>query len=226
MMNEIESKVDRALQLEQEIKEKKKQLDGLKADLQAEALAYMDNRNLKWKQLFGRAGMCNVAYKEKMEIDSLEMLQSICGDLAESKVSRKIEVKYDIDEGFKKALIALYKGDYRQVDLKQLLEGMGLLANQVKLALKRLKGDYLKDKALLESFGVCGDLEEELDAIHDQRNYELVSRYFDQAAIDETFVKKLRLAVNVEDGISIGLIMTEGIGNEQTADEKDAAAAS
>lgn len=225
-MFEAMAKVDQAIYLEQEIKEKKKQLEGLKAELQVEALTYMENRNLKWKQLSGASGICNVAYKEKLEIDSWNRLVEICGDLAESKITVKKAVTYEVDSTFKRALIALYKGDYREVDLQKLLEDMGLLANQVKLAMKKLKGDYLKDKALLESFGKSGDLEEELDAIHDQRNFELVSRYFDVKAIDEEFLAKLRLAISVEDGLSIGFDALEVAGNEQAADEENAAVAS
>ena len=82
---------------------------------------------------------------------------------------------------------------------------MGLMGHQEKLALKKKKGDYIKDKDLLESLGVSGELEEELDAIHDQKNYELVSRYFDLNTIEEEFFKKLKLAIHVEDGLAIGL---------------------
>lgn len=203
--DEVIEKVDRALALENDIKSKKKELDSIKAELQAEALAFMTNKNLKWKQLNGNYGICNVAYKEKFEVDNADILADICGAMAESKITKKIDVKYDVDDSFKRALIALYKGDYREVDLPKMFENMGLLANQIKLALKKLKGDYIKDKALLENLGVSGEIEEELDAIHDQKNFELVSRYFDIDAIDDNFLKKLKLAINVEDGVAIGL---------------------
>ena len=224
--DDVKAKVDQAILLEQEIKEKKKQLESLKADLQTEALAVMENRNLKWKQLNGKCGICNVAYKEKLEIDSLSKLEELCGDLVENKVTMKQAVTYEVDSNFKRALIALYKGDYREVDLQELLENMGLLANQVKLAMKRLKGDYIKDKALLESLGITGDLEEELDAIHDQRNFELVSRYFDVSQIDEDFLRRLRLAISVEDGLSIGFDALGEVDNEQATDEEKQAVAS
>lgn len=58
--------------------------------------------------------------------------------------------------------------------------------------------------------GYPAALEEELDLIHGQKNYELVSRYFDLEQVDETFLKRLRLAVSVEDSISIGLVALEG----------------
>lgn len=211
-MMETSVLVDEAIALDREIKEKKRALDGLKAKLQSEALTVMENRNLRWQQFFGESGYCNVAYKEKLEVDSLAKLNELCGDLAESKVTAQTVVKYEVEDSLKRALIALYKGDYREVDLAELLRGLGLDDKQVKVALKKLKGDYLKDKAVLASFGVTGDLEEELDAIHDQRNFELVSRYFDIAAIDENFVKKLRLAVNVEETLALGL--TGGVADE------------
>ena len=211
-MMETRVLVDEAIALDREIKEKKRALDGLKAKLQSEALTVMENRNLRYQQFFGEKGYCNVAYKEKLEVDSLAKLEELCGDLVAGKVKATTEVKYEVEDAFKRALIALYKGDWREVNLVDLLSGLGLDAGQMKVALKKLKGDYLKDKAVLASFGVTGDLEEELDAIHDQKNYELIGRFFDISAIDTDFVKKLRLAVNVEETLALGL--TGGVADE------------
>lgn len=202
----IAEKVDQAIGLDRELKEKKKVLDGLKAELQAEALYIMENRNIKWQQIAGSAGFCNVGYKEKFEIDSFALLEELFDDLALSKVVIKQEVKYEVADDFKKALIALYKADYKQHDLPDLLSQMGMEDKKIKAAVKKLKGDYLKDKAVLESMGITGDLEEELDAIHEQKNHELVSRFFEADKVD---MAKLKRAIYVEDGLSIGL---EAIG--------------
>lgn len=225
-MIDLKEKINRAVALEAAIKNQKKELENIKAELQAEGLAYMDNRNLKQKTLYGDTGSCTVTRKESFELDNIDQLRAICGGLIDSKVKTTTEVKYEVDSTFKEALMVLYKKDYRQVDLQELLTGMGLMANQVKLALKKLKGDYAKDKALLESFGVTGELEEELDAIHDQKNFELVSRYFDLSAIDEEFWRRLRLAITVKETIAVGLKIEEAADNEQATGEKDAALAS
>lgn len=198
----LQEKIDKAIQLDMELKEKKKELDRIKADLQSVALEDMENKNLKWKQLFGSLGSCDVCYKENFEIDDYELLNELLGGLVEGKVVKKEKVEYEVDANFKKALIALYKGDYAEHDIKTILINMGLDEKKVKVAMKKFKGDYLKDKELLENMGVEGNLEEELDAIKEAKNYELVTRYFDLDRID---LEKLRKAIWVEDRLSIGL---------------------
>lgn len=213
----LAEKIDQAITLEKRMKEDKRRLDGLKAELQSEIYGDMLNKNLKWKQMGASSGLCNVTVKDKLEIDSYQMLIDLLGDLVESKVTKKEKVDYEINSEFKRALIALYRQDYRQEELTGLLEQLGLDSKQQKLALKKLSGDYAKDKQLLSGLGVTGELEEELDLIHDQKNYELVSRYFDLDKVDEVFLKQLKLALSVEDTVAIGLVAIEGSeGNEET----------
>lgn len=194
--------VDRAVELDKLIKRYKKELDGIKADLQSLALTDMENKNIKYVQLFGRAGNCEAAYKEKFEVDNFSLLVEVVGELVKDKVVRKEEVKFDVEGRFKEALIALYKGQYGVHDLDGILAGMGLDEKQIKVARKKLKGDFKKDKAVLESLGVTGDREEELDAIKEAKNLELIERYFDLATLD---IEKLKKCIWVEDSLSIAL---------------------
>lgn len=198
----IREKIDRAIELDREMKEKKKELDGIKADLQSVALEEMENKNLKWKQLFGSEGSCDVSYKEKLEIDNYVLLKELLGDLLDTKVVKKEEVKFDVDNKFKNALIALYKEEYKSHDIKKILSDLGLDEKQIKTAEKKLKGEYLKDKLFLESLGITENLEEELDAIKEAKNLELIKRYFEPDEID---IDKLKRAIFVEESLSLGL---------------------
>lgn len=200
-MNIVE-KIDRAVNLDREMKEKKKELDSIKAELQTIALNEMENKNLKWKQLFGNEGRCDVAYKEKLEVDNYSLLKELFGDLLDGKVTKEEEIKYKLQSRFKDALLALYKGSYKNHDLKKMLADLGLDDKAIKTALKKLKGDYVKDKDVLNSLGIIGELEEELDVIKEAKNFELVDRYF---GIDEIDTAKLKKAIWVEDGLSIGI---------------------
>lgn len=213
----LAEKINQAIALEKRMKEDKRRLDGLKAELQSEIYEDMLNKNLKWRQMGASLGLCNVMVKDKLEIDSYKLLIELLGDVAESKITKKEKVDYEIAGEFKRALIALYRQDYKKGDLTGLLAQLELDDKQRKFALKKLSGDYAKDKQLLSGLGVIGELEEELDLIHDQKNYELVSRYFDLEKIDETFMKKLKLALSVEDTVAIGLVAIEGSENGEEA---------
>jgi hypothetical protein len=199
----LAEKVDRAIALDKSIKEQKKELDKIKADLQASAMEDMENKNIKHVQLFGTQGQFEALYKEKLEIDHYRLLVRLLGDIVRDKVTRKVEVKFDIEARFKAALMTLLKGDYKLHDLDGILAGMGLDAKAMKTAKKKLKGDYKADKKTLEALKVTGEREEELDAIREVKNLELVQRYFDLATIDLELLKK---ALWLEESLSAGIV--------------------
>lgn len=202
-----ESLIDKAIRLDKEIKEKKKELEGTKAMLQADGLSEMENKNIKFYQVFSENGSCEMTYKQKMEIENINVLKELFGNILDSKISKREEVKYEVESKFKSALISLYTGDYKEHDIDTLLASLGLDDNKRKLALKKLKGDYIADKKLLESLGAIDEdgLEEELDIIREHKNYENISRYIDTKNIDDNFIEKLRKAIFVEDSLSLGL---------------------
>jgi len=196
--------VEEAIRLDKEIKERTAKLNEVKAHLQAEGLREMENKNLRFFQIFSESGSCEIGYKQKLEIDNYSRLVHVLGSIVTEKVAKKEEVKYDPDKKFKDALIALYLGDYEDCDLEKLLfSDLGVSdEKQRKMLLKKLKGEYTADSRLLKSVGVTEAAEEELDAIRRQRNYELVTRFFDVEAVDEAELKK---AIFVEDSLSLGL---------------------
>lgn len=203
---DVTSKIDRGIALEKSIKEQKKELDKIKAELQTMALADMENKNIKHVQLFGTQGYFEASYKEKMEIDNYRLLIRVLGDIIRDKVTRKVEVKFDVNKRFKEALITLLRGDFKAHDLSALLAGMGLEAKAIKTAMKKLKGNYDTDKKVLEDLGVTGEREEELDAIREAKNLERVQRYFDLDAIDFELLKK---ALWLEETLSVGIAYDE-----------------
>ena len=202
-----ESLIDKAIRLDKEVKVKKKELDEVKAELQSEGLKELENKNLKYVQIFGDDGSCEILYKQKMEIENIDVLKEVFGNVIDTKIKTVQEIKYDIESKFKKALISLYVGDYKEHDLDSLLSSLGLDDDKKKVALKKLKGDYAADKKVLESLGAVDSdgLEEELDAIRENKNYENISRYINIESIDNMFLEKLKRAISVEDTLSLGL---------------------
>ncbi len=213
--------IDRAIKLEKQGREVKIELDGIKAKLQAEALTEMENKNTKYVEYFGSTGSVFVSYKEKFEVDNLPALKEIFGEVLTGKVKTEETVKITLDSKIKSAVMALYKGEYGKWDLSHLLTGMGLDQKQIKAVLKKLKGDYSKDLQTLRSFGIDSEslVEEELDAIREQKNLEMIMKFIDPAAVD---LEKLRRAISIEESLSIGLIFElEGDEGENDRAEAD-----
>ena len=202
-----ESLIDKAIRLDKEVKVKKKELDEVKAEIQSKGLKELENKNMKYVQFYGDKGSCEVMYKQKMDIENIDVLKEVFGNVIDNKIKTVQEIKYDIESKFKKALISIYVGDYKEHDLDSLLSSLGLDDDKKKLAIKKLKGDYAADKKILESLGAVDSdgLEEELDAIRENKNYENISRYINIDNIDSTFLEKLKRAISVEDTLSLGL---------------------
>ncbi|HBB28163.1 MAG TPA: hypothetical protein DC000_02750, partial [Clostridiales bacterium] len=186
------------------MKQDKKELDELKAKIQTAGLEELENKNLKYIEAYGNDGAVVVSYKEKLEIDNFPILKDLVGEIALDKIKREESVKLTVDDKFKKALTAIYKKEFKQHDIASILISLGLDNKQINAATKKLKGDYVKDKNYLESLGVnCSNLEEELDAIKEQKNYELVSKFFDDA--EKIDINQIKRAISVEETLGIGL---------------------
>ena len=202
--------IGRAITLDNEIKAKKKELDAVKSRLQALAVSEIENKNLRYIRFDSSAGSCEVAYKTKIELDDYNRIKDafecMGSMVAEDKIVRTLEVKYNIDSHFKAALIAFKTHDYAANDIGDILDGLGICDEKIrKVVMKKLKGDYVKDKALLESVGCKGIMEEELDAIREQKNLENIQRFIDLDALNEQEAENIRRSVYVEDSLSLTL---------------------
>lgn len=198
--------IDYAIQLDKDIKEKTDSLNRIKAKLQSSGLLELENRNIKYLQLYGESGTCDMTYRQKCDIDNVNLLRKIFGSQIDDKIIREEKITYKIDSKLKNALIALYMKDYNPNDINSILSGLGLDDNQIKLAGKKLKGDYFKDKQLLSSLGVdTENIEEELDAIRESKNYELIDKYIDITAFDNEKLEDLKRAISVDETLTIGL---------------------
>ena len=216
--------VEKAVALDEEIRKKKKALDEIKAKMQATALHEMENKNLHYMRYDSAHGTAEMAYKTKFEIDNYALLVEALANavLVEDKIQRKTSVKYEVDARFREALVALVKHDYAANDIDALLIGMGLDDEKTrKLLKKKLKGDYVKDRALLESIGATGEMEEELDAIRQAKNLELIERFFEPDLLDHTALKR---SVYLEEMLSLTLTPRKGAmgdGKEGSADHPE-----
>lgn len=207
---EIAALISRAVTLDNEIRQRKTALEEIKAKIQTAALTEMENKNLRYVRYDSLYGSVEMTYKTKLEVDNYARLAAAldAGVLVEDKIARKHSVKYEIDARFKEALIALVRGDYAVHDIDGILLGMGIEDAQMrKVVRKKLKGDYAKDKEVLASVGVGGDREEELDAIREELNRQLVERFFEPDLVDRD---EVRNSVNLDESLSLTLTARKG----------------
>lgn len=199
--------IDKIVEKDKEMKELKKQSDAIKAEMQSRGLQILEDRNIKTTEWYGTdANNLTVAKAQDMEILNYPALEKIFGkELLEDKVKRTVEVKLEVEKKFKQALIDLFTNDYiADKSLEDFLkeEFKELDTKQLKLLLKKLKGDYKKDKELLNTLIQREDLDAELYYINRIKAFENIKAYVNDENLKEV-TEAVRRYMIVNDTIKI-----------------------
>lgn len=193
----------------------KAELDTVTAEIQNRAIQFQDDRHIKfteWKGT-GRA-VAAVTVAQTFDILNYYKLKELLGkELIEEKIKIKPqEIKYDVDANFKRALTAIILGDYeRDLTVETVVEKAGWCAGDPKTKtalLKKLKGDYKKDKkAVLDVLHMQEgeiDLDAELYYIYQIKNWDLIQAYFPEDDFDQV-AEEVKRCIMVDETAKIGL---------------------
>ena len=141
--------------LDREQKKSRAMMNSYKAELQARGLAIMEDHNVKYVKFYGDEGSAAITDSMSLDILNPDKLKKLIGEgVWNTKVKENTETKYKYDGKFEKMLKAIFTGDYTfEVTLEEFLDQMPLKPDdkQKKLLLKKLKGDFEKDKDTLTS---------------------------------------------------------------------------
>lgn len=143
------------VELDKQGKENRALTNAYKAELQARGISIMDDHNVKYVKFYGDAGSASITDSMSLDILNPDKLKKLIGEgVWNTKVKESTETKYKYDGKFEKMLKAIFTGDYTfEVTLEEFLDQMPLKPDdkQKKLLLKKLKGDFEKDKDTLTS---------------------------------------------------------------------------
>ena len=203
-----EELVTKCIESDKSIKQEKAVLDTYKAELQSRGVQIMDDKNIKYVKFFSAKGACAITDSMSLEILNIDKLEKCLGaGVFNQKVKETTETKYKFDTKLEKCLKAIFTGDYTfEVGLDEFLDNMSVKPDdkQKKLLMKRLKGDYGKDIALLESIFGKGDYEVECWYIYKIKNAELIRAFLPEEGID-FMIQEIRKCLIVEEKTSIAL---------------------
>lgn len=169
------------------------ELDAVNAQLQIRAALYQEEKHIKFTEFQGQgSGFASVTMAASLEVVNFPKLLEFFGSWWEEAVKIKPqETKYVFDNNFKKAVLALILGDYEpDMSLDTLLENTGWCneSHQKTALIKKLKGDYKKDKKTIcdmLSLSSEEDMDVELYMIYQIKNWELIKSYFDTSKLEE-----------------------------------------
>lgn len=204
--------VTTAVKLDQSQKEYKSKLDAVKAELQGRGLRIIEDRNVKFIKFFSSDGNVSVMDSQQIDVLNPDKLKKLLSEgVWEAKVKETTETKYKYDSRLEQMLKAIFTGDYTfEYTLESFLDEMSIKpdAKQKKLLIKKLKGDYVKDKQTLVSvFGypnedAAPDFDVELYYIYKIKNGELIKAFLPEDGLDQT-IEAIKKCLIVDSKTSI-----------------------
>lgn len=203
--------ISECIKYEQERREAAALLNRYKAELQARGLAEMEDHNVRFVKYFGDDGTAAVADAMTLDIINPDKLKAAVGDgVWSTKVKSETSTKYKCDTKFERMLKAVFMEDYTfEMSLEEFLDEMQVKPDdkQKKVLLKKLKGDFEKDKETLISVLVpegeeAPDFDVELWFIYKIKNAELIRLFLPEEGIDGT-LEAIRKSIIVESKTSI-----------------------
>lgn len=212
---ETERLIDLAAAKKQKSDFAKAELEVINAEIQNRAIAYQENRHIKFTEWYGsHRAVASVAVAQTFDILNYFKLKELLGaGLVEEKVKIKpAPVKYDVDDAFKRALTAVILDDYeRNMTVSEVIDKAGWCADDPKrkaALLKKLKGEYKKDKkAVLTALNLQEneiDIDTELYLIYQIVNWKLITAFFDEEDFEQT-AEAIKKCVTVDETAKIGL---------------------
>ena len=197
LVTELIRKDSERAQLVKEVAEYKNEIMGRGA-------IFMDNTNTRFAKYYGNNGSCAVTDAETLTIgDDLRLKKLLPEGVYEKFVKVTPTVKYEYDKKLEQALKAIFKGEYSfEMTLDEYLSDPGLFphevdAKQKKVLLRKLSGEYIKDRKLLESMFGKDTYEEELLYIYRIKNGELIRVFLPDEGLDAQ-IEEIRKCMIVE----------------------------
>lgn len=215
--------IDGCVALEKQKKALGSEQDTYKAEIQARGISLLDDRNIKYCQMYGTgSNMAAVSEAKEVTILNMDKLKDVLGEgLLRDKVAEVQKITYKIDRNLEKALKAIFTGDYTfEYTLEEFLDNMSVPADTKQKALlsRKLKGDYKADKKTMlsvlgyltkenterEAETLAPDFDVELYYISKIKNAELIQAYLPEDGLDWTLAQ-VRKCILVEATLKIEL---------------------
>lgn len=208
-----EQLIGACVSLDREQKKSRVMMNSYKAELQARALAVMEDHNVKYVKFYGDEGSAAIMDSMSLDILNPDKLKAFVGEgVYNMKVKEEAKTAYKFDGKFEKALKAIFTGDYTfETTLDEFLDEMSIKPDdrQKKLLLKKLKGEFEKDKetlcaVLLSDGETVPDFDVELWYIYRIKNGELIRSFLPEDMLEST-IEGIRKSIFVETKTSITL---------------------
>ena len=200
-----------AIQLDREQKKGRTALSRYKGELERRGQRLMDDMNTHYVKFFSTAGKAGITDSSRMDILNPDKLKELIGEgVYKTKIKENVKTDYKIDVKLERALKAIFQQDYTfEQGLEEFLQSMHPKPDdsQLRLLMKKLKGDYEKDRAaMIEIMQLPEntDLDVELWYIYKIKNAELIKAFLPEEGIDWT-MEAVRKCILLDSKTSVTL---------------------
>lgn len=205
-MNEIAQKVNRYQELVRQEKEIKNEIAQLKGYFETTASEELKNTKFKTISYWGdNNAKVTIGMNETIKIVSNEALKTIFKNLYPDLITEK--KTYDLSSQAKKLLTPIFQGDYIETNLDEVLNAISADLSVHDVLKKKLKGDYKKDKDLIQKVAGIDEIRASELAYFAKEviaynKFKSILEACENQDIKDA-IDKVKIAVIVEEGIKV-----------------------
>ena len=205
----IREAVDRYAELQAQIDGAKLEMDGIKAYIETQAEAYLEDTKMKTVEYYGTHG-CRVVVQNAATVKPISwvVIKEVLGKTVPDFL--KEETKYSLTEVAKTMLANMFKGDYIEDSIENVVCRMTDDSKKQKVLMKRLKGKYKQDMKNIMKYAELDekDASDYAFMVSEVMAYQNILRIMEASGNGGTVeeaVEKVKSALIVEDTIKVSL---------------------
>lgn len=205
----IREAVDRYAELQAQIDGAKLEMDGIKAYIETQAEADLEDTKMKTVEYYGTHG-CRVIVQNAATVKPISwvVIKEVLGKTVPDFL--KEETKYSLTEVAKTMLANMFKGDYIEDTIENVVCRMTDDPKKQKVLMKRLKGKYKQDMKNIMKYAELDekDASDYAFMVSEVMAYQNILRIMEASGNGGTVeeaVEKVKSALIVEDTIKVSL---------------------
>lgn len=205
----IREAVDRYAELQAQIDGAKLEIDGIKAYIETQAEADLEDTKMKTVEYYGTHG-CRVVVQNAATVKPISwvVIKEVLGKTVPDFL--KEETKYSLTEVAKTMLANMFKGDYIEDSIENVVCRMTDNSKKQKVLMKRLKGKYKQDMKNIMKYAELDekDASDYAFMVSEVMAYQNILRIMEASGNGGTVeeaVEKVKSALIVEDTIKVSL---------------------
>lgn len=209
----IREAVDRYAELQAQIDGAKNELDNIKGFFEAKAETDLEDTKLKTVEYYGSQG-AKIVVQNAAQVKPISwvVIKEVLGKTTPDFI--KEETKYTLNDVAKTMLANMFKGDYIEDTVENVISRMTIDPKKQKLLAKRLKGKYKQDMKNIMKYAELDEKEASDFAymVAEVMAYQNILRIIEASGTEttvETAVEKVKSALIVDESIKVSLEVEE-----------------